>query len=65
MGDMNEKVGRSTVIDQQLRKALGRFGMGTRNDRGDRMIQFCQEHDLTVANTLFQHHETINMEVSR
>lgn len=56
MGDMNEKVGRSTVRDQQLRKALGRFGMGTRNDRGDRIIQFCQEHDLTVANTLFQHH---------
>ncbi|XP_071580973.1 uncharacterized protein [Temnothorax nylanderi] len=56
MGDVNANIGRTTVIDQQLKEVLGRFGMGTRNDRGDRMLQFCQEHNLTIANTLFQHH---------
>lgn len=55
MGDMNARVGGLIVMDQQLKETLRRFGMGTRNDRGDRMIQFCQEHNLTIANTLFQH----------
>lgn len=35
---------------------MGRFGLGTRNDRGERMIQFCQENNLAIANTMFQHH---------
>lgn len=54
-GDMNAKVG-STRDEEHLRNTVGRFGMGTRNERGERLIQFCQEKSLTIASTCFQHH---------
>ena len=28
-----------------------------RNEAGQRLIEFCQEHALVIANTLFQQHE--------
>lgn len=55
-GDMNAKIGRVTAVSEQLREMIGRFGLCTGNDRGERMIQFCQEHGLTIANIMFQHH---------
>lgn len=53
---MNAIVGGTTAIDQQFRDVAGRFGLGSRNEPGERMLQFCQEHDLTITNTLFHHH---------
>ena len=35
-------------------KSIGDFGLGNRNERGDRLIQLCQEHDFFVANTCFE-----------
>lgn len=35
MGDFNAKVGKSAV-----ETIIGEYGLGTRNDRGDRLIQF-------------------------
>jgi hypothetical protein len=32
----------------------GRFGLGTRKERGDKLIELCMENSLLVANTLFQ-----------
>ncbi|XP_072375942.1 uncharacterized protein, partial [Diabrotica undecimpunctata] len=48
MGDLNAKIGRRSQGD-----FIGNFGLGTRNERGDRLAQFCQETDFIVANTYY------------
>ena len=35
----------------------GKFGLGVRNEAGQRLIEFCQENALVIANTLFQQHK--------
>ena len=35
----------------------GKFGLGVRNEAGKRLIEFCQENTLVIANTLFQQHK--------
>ncbi|XP_023224327.1 craniofacial development protein 2-like [Centruroides sculpturatus] len=52
MGDMNAKVGRG-----REGIVIGPWGLGERNDRGERLIDFCREKGLTVMNTWFKHHE--------
>ena len=32
----------------------GNFGLGMLNEAGQRLIEFCQENTLVIANTLFQ-----------
>ena len=32
----------------------GKFGLGIRNEAGQRLIEFCQENALVITNTLFQ-----------
>ena len=32
----------------------GKFGLGVQNEAGQRLIDFCQENALVIANTLFQ-----------
>lgn len=49
MGDFNAKVGKGKVEN-----TVGGFGLGERNDRGDRLISFCQEHNMILSNTLFK-----------
>lgn len=49
MGDFNAKVGKGNDG-----KMVGSYGLGERNDRGDRLVQFCQEEELILANTFFQ-----------
>ena len=34
-----------------------KFELGVQNDAGQRLIEFCQENALVIANTLFQHHK--------
>ena len=34
-----------------------RNGLGVQNEAGQRLIQFCQENALVIANTLFQQHK--------
>ena len=36
------------------RHAKGKFGLGIRNEAGQRLIEFCKENALVIANTLFQ-----------
>lgn len=55
MGDFNAKVG-STANDDHIRKTLGKYGLGERNDRGSRMIQFAIDWKLSIANTMFKQH---------
>ena len=35
----------------------GKFGLGIWNGAGQRLIEFCQENALVIANTLFQQHK--------
>ncbi|XP_068625267.1 craniofacial development protein 2-like [Battus philenor] len=49
LGDMNAKVGR-----REVKGTVGKYGLGERNDRGDRLVQFCQDQDFVIMNTYFQ-----------
>ena len=51
MGDFNAKVGNGTSG-----KTIGPFGLGKRNERGDRLIHWCEEKRLAVMNTWFDVH---------
>ena len=35
-----------------------KFGLGLQNEAGQRLIEFCQENALVIANTLFHQHKT-------
>ena len=35
----------------------GKLGLGVQNEAGQRLIEFCQENTLVIANTLFQQHK--------
>ena len=52
IGDWNAKVG-----SQETPGVTGKFGFGIQNEAGQRLIEFCQENALVIANTLFQKHE--------
>ena len=52
IGDWNAKVG-----SQETPGVTGKFGLGMRNEAGQRIIEFCQENALVTANTLFQQHK--------
>ena len=49
IGDWNAKVG-----NQEKPGVTGIFGLGIWNEAGQRLIQFCQENALVIANTLYQ-----------
>ena len=49
IGDRNAKVG-----SQETPGVTGKFGLGIRNEAGQRLIEFCQVNSLVIANTLFQ-----------
>ena len=51
-GDWNAKVG-----SQKTPGVTGKFGFGIQNEAGQRLIEFCQENALVIANTLFQQHK--------
>ena len=52
IGDWDAKVG-----SQETHEVTGKFGLGVRNEAGQRLIEFCQENTLVMANTLFQQHK--------
>ena len=45
------------VGSQETPGVTGKFGLGIQNEAGQRLIEFCQENALVVANTLFQQHK--------
>lgn len=49
LGDFNAKVGESPKND-----FMGSFGLGERNDRGDRLLLFCEENRMVLTNTFFK-----------
>ena len=42
---------------QETPGVKGKFGLGVRNETGQRLTEFCQENALVIANTLFQQHK--------
>ena len=44
---MQSKKARNTGV-------TGKFGLGIWNEAGQKLIEFCQENALVIANTLFQ-----------
>ena len=52
IGDWNEKVG-----SPETPGVTGKFGLGVQNEGGQRIIEFCQENTLVIANVLFQQHK--------
>ena len=48
IGDWNAKVG-----SQETPGLTGKFGLGVQNEAGQRLIDFCQENALVIANALF------------
>ena len=52
IGYWNAKVG-----SQETPGVTGKFGLGIRNEAGQRLIEFCQDKALVIANTLFQQHK--------
>ena len=61
IGDWNTKVG-----SQETPGVTGKFDLGVWNESGQRLIEFCQENTLVIANTLFQQHKrTLHMDITR
>ena len=62
IGDWNAKVG-----SQETPGVMGKFGLGIRNKAEKRLIEFCQENALVIANTLFQtrQEKTLHMDITR
>ena len=52
IGGWNEKVG-----SQEIPGVTGKFGLRVQNEAGQRLIEFCQENALVIANTFFQQHK--------
>ena len=52
IGEWNAKAG-----SQETPGVTGKFGLGMRNEAGQRLIEFCQDNALVIANTLFQQHK--------
>ena len=52
IGDWNANIG-----SQETPRVTGKFGLGMQNEAGQRLIAFCQENALVIANTLFQQHK--------
>ena len=67
IGDWNVKVG-----SQETPGKIGKFGLGVQKKEVQRLIEFCQENALVIANTLFNntredsthgHHKMANTEI--
>ena len=61
IGDWNTKGG-----SQETPGVTGKFGLGMQNEAEQRLIDFCQENALVIANTLFQQHKRrLHMNITR
>ena len=52
IGDWNAK-----VRSQEISRVTGKFDLRVQNEVGQRLIEFCQENALIIANNLFQQHK--------
>ena len=52
-GDWNAKVGSQEIAGG----VTGKFDLRVQNEAGQRLMEFCQENALVIANTFFQQHK--------
>ena len=45
------------VESQEIPGVTGKFGLGVQNEAVQRLIEFCPENVLVIANTIFQQHK--------
>ena len=75
-GDLEESGGNvlklTVVTVQETPGVTGKFGLGVQNEAGPRLIEFCQENALVIANTFFNntredsthgHHQMVDTEI--
>ena len=60
VGDWNEKIG-----SHEIPGVTGKFGLGVQNEAGQRLTEFCQGNGPVIANTLFQQHKTLHVDITR
>ena len=60
IGDWNAKVG-----IQELPGVTDIFALEVQNKTGQRPTEFCQENALVIANTFFQQHKILHMDITR
>ena len=61
IGDWNAKVG-----SQETPGVTGKFVLEIQNEAGQRLIEFCKENALVIANTLLQQQKTsLHMDITR
>ena len=59
--DQNAELGSQDILG-----VTGKFGLGIWKEAGQRLIEFCQENSLVIANTLFQQHKrSLHMGITR
>ena len=58
IGDWNAKVG-----SQEIPGVTSKFGLGVQNEAGQKLIEFCQENTLVIANTLFQQRKMVHTKI--
>ncbi|KAI8433295.1 hypothetical protein MSG28_015348 [Choristoneura fumiferana] len=51
MGDFNAQIGTPKPYEN---KVAGKYGFGNRNKRGEKLIQYAQEHNLKILNTMYK-----------
>ena len=52
MGDINAKVGSDNT---NLESVIGRHGLGTCNENGERLLAFCSFNEMVIGGTIFPH----------
>jgi len=55
MGDFNTKVGRTEP--SAMSSAVGLYGLGETNEAGEQLEDFCLEHELALADSMFKQHQ--------
>ena len=61
IGDWNAQVG-----SQETPAVTWKFGLEVQNEAEQRLIEFCQENELVIANTLFQQYKRrLHMDITR
>ena len=52
MGDINAKVGSYNTNHESV---IGRHGLGTCNENGERLLAFCSFNEMVIGGTIFPH----------
>ena len=60
IGDWNARIG-----SEELPEVTDKFALGVQTEAGQRLTGFCQENAQVIANTLFQQHKTLHMDITR